>query len=492
MPKRVAVIDLGSNSARMAIFERTSRLGFYILREYKIKVRLGEGAYENGGVLQDGAMDKVFYAFSEFKHFLNLYGVNKVLCAGTSALRDAPNSNLFIKRVQDKLGLGLKVIDGQMEAFYGGIAAINLLNPLKEATTIDIGGGSTELAKIEDGKIIDVISLNVGTVRLKELFFDKKDIDGASKFAQKLISEVPSHFHSNNIIAIGGSLRALANAIMQIKNHPLKLVHNFSYSYKDYGDLIEKIAFTGVLDLKNFPIKKDRYDTIREGAMIFCTLVKELQAKNIYTSGAGVREGIFITNLLKPCVKTKLLKAMPQQINIRFPNNFNPSLRSLQDRFAKRSNQTTIKYVKELFEVLKPLHKVDDKYLFELITAAKLYNIGRSVGFYSEHSHSSYLVKNGLNYGYTHEQKSLIASIIEYQGRQISDLGEFKDLLPDINDLRWLSFLLGLAKSLSVSNTVSFKFINHALHIYGVKNFFMVKDNIKKLAKPTIFAITFD
>ena len=173
MPKRVAVIDLGSNSARMAIFERTSRLGFYILREYKIKVRLGEGAYENGGVLQDGAMDKVFYAFSEFKHFLNLYGVNKVLCAGTSALRDAPNSNLFIKRVQDKLGLGLKVIDGQMEAFYGGIAAINLLNPLKEATTIDIGGGSTELAKIEDGKIIDVISLNVGTVRLKELFFDK-------------------------------------------------------------------------------------------------------------------------------------------------------------------------------------------------------------------------------------------------------------------------------------------------------------------------------
>ncbi|AII14130.1 guanosine-5'-triphosphate, 3'-diphosphate pyrophosphatase [Campylobacter iguaniorum] len=478
MPRRVAVIDLGSNSARMAIFERTSRLGFFILREYKIKVRLGEGAYENGGVLQDAAMDNVFCAFSEFKHFIKLYKVNKVLCAGTSALRDAPNSSVFINRIKNELGLGLKIIDGKMEAFYGGVAALNLLSPLSEATTIDIGGGSTELAKIKDGKIIDTISLNIGTVRLKELFFDKKDISGAAKFIDDMLSNLPNGFNSANIIAIGGSLRAISNAIMQIKKHPLKLVHNYSYELKEHSSFIEKLAFANVFDLKDFPVKKDRYDTIREGAMIFSKVAKRLGGKKIHTSGAGVREGIFLSNLLRPGIK--------------FPQNFNPSLRSLQDRFIETSNPNTPKYAKILFDVLKPLHKLDDKYANELVIASKLYSLGRFLGFYSEHAHSSYIVQNGLNYGYTHEQKALISAIIFYQGKLISELGEFKELLPSIDEVRWLSFLLGLAKAVNISDEMEFSFVNHALHIKGIKNFFMVKESIKKLVKPSIFAITFD
>ena len=70
MSKKVAVIDLGSNSVRLAIFERTSRLGFYVVGEYKVKIRLGEGAYENGGMLTKSAMDKCFLAFSDFKKII--------------------------------------------------------------------------------------------------------------------------------------------------------------------------------------------------------------------------------------------------------------------------------------------------------------------------------------------------------------------------------------------------------------------------------------
>ena len=249
MSKRVAVIDLGSNSARMAIFERTSRLGFFILREYRVKARLGEGAYEKGGVLQESAMSNVLNAFREFRYFLSIYKVRKVLCTGTSALRDAPNSNLFINRIRRELGLNLRVISGDMEAFYGGIAALNLLTPLDEATTIDIGGGSTELAKIIDGKIVDIISLNLGTVRLKELFFDKGDINGALKFTQDIIDTIPPHFASRDIIAIGGSLRAISGAIMQLQNHPIRLVHNFTYKYSELNPIILNpfLSILGVL-----------------------------------------------------------------------------------------------------------------------------------------------------------------------------------------------------------------------------------------------------
>ena len=110
MSKKVAVIDLGSNSVRLAIFERTSRLGFYVAGEYKVKIRLGEGAYENGGMLTKSAMDKCFLAFSDFKKIISDQKISRVLCIGTSALRDAPNANEFISKIRRELGLNLRKI----------------------------------------------------------------------------------------------------------------------------------------------------------------------------------------------------------------------------------------------------------------------------------------------------------------------------------------------------------------------------------------------
>ena len=163
MAKRTAVIDLGSNSMRMAIFERTSRLAFFILAEYKTKVRLGEGGYGSNNEISEASMQKALKAFSEFASIIKSYKCSKVLCVGTSALRDAPNSGVLISLLRKNLGINLKVIDGKEEATFGAIAATNLLHKVDECVTIDIGGGSTELARISKGKIVDVLSLDIGT-----------------------------------------------------------------------------------------------------------------------------------------------------------------------------------------------------------------------------------------------------------------------------------------------------------------------------------------
>ncbi len=174
MAKRTAVIDIGSNSARMAVYEKTSRFGFNLLKEIKSRVRVGEGAYEKNGELQTIPMERTFNALKEFRAIANNLKCKKILCVATSALRDAPNSSQLINKIKKELNIHVKIIDGQKEAYFGGIAALNLLPFCKKATTVDIGGGSTELAKIENGKIVDTISLNIGTVRLKEMFYDKK------------------------------------------------------------------------------------------------------------------------------------------------------------------------------------------------------------------------------------------------------------------------------------------------------------------------------
>jgi exopolyphosphatase/guanosine-5'-triphosphate,3'-diphosphate pyrophosphatase len=127
MSKRTAIIDIGSNSARLVIFEKTSRYGFHLICEQKSKVRIGEGAYEKEGYLQPLAIKRAFLTLKSFIHTINKYQAKKTLCVATSALRDAPNGKIFTTWIKKELGLSIKIIYGKQEAIYGAIAANNLL-----------------------------------------------------------------------------------------------------------------------------------------------------------------------------------------------------------------------------------------------------------------------------------------------------------------------------------------------------------------------------
>ncbi|MGG7072689.1 Ppx/GppA phosphatase family protein [Campylobacter sp. 9BO] len=491
MAKRTAVIDLGSNSMRMAIYERTSRWGFFILSEYKMKVRLGEGGYGNGGEISEQSMQKAFAAFSEFKSIAKSYKCMKIFCVGTSALRDAPNSDELIAMVRNKLGINIKVISGQDEATYGAIAASRLLPALNDAITLDIGGGSSELAFIKDAKIIDAVSLDIGTVRLKELFSDKKDKASLDEFLSQIISKIPANFRCENIIAIGGSLRALSTAIMSKISYPISTIHGFRYELKEHENFITSLIAANNDALEDFAIKKDRFDTIREGATIFLNIAKSLGCKNIYTSGVGVREGVFLADFLRKSGKGELCERVGK-----FPEGLNVSIKSLQDRFAITDNKSVCKYTIGIYDALAELHGFEGAYLNELVSAARIYNIGADIGFYSDHINSAYLVLNALNFGFTHEQKALIASIIATNGKKnVYEYDKYKTLLPKQDTVRWLSFMLSLARMLNLNCAdlkLEFSFNNNTLFINGAKCLQMAKEEIKKLAKPEIFAISFN
>ena len=318
-------------------------------------------------------------------------------------------------------------------------------------------------------------------MRLKELFFDKKNLNKLPKFLSQITAQIDERFKCPNLIAIGGSLRAISSAIMSKNLYPLSSLHGFCYKLSDEQAYIESIANVSVLELNKFPIKKDRYDTIREGAHIFLALAKALNAKNVITSGVGVREGVFLKDFLRPSLK--------------FPENFNPSVKSLQDRFILSCNKAVARYAKDIFVALKKLHGLNEGYLETLLIAAKLHNVGQEIGFYGDHKNSAYIILNALNYGFSHEQKALIAAVIGTNGKKnIYEFEKYKNLLPKAECVRWLSFILALAKALDITCeklNLSFEFSGHTLKIEGAKEFAMAKEEIKKIAKPEIFAISF-
>jgi exopolyphosphatase/guanosine-5'-triphosphate,3'-diphosphate pyrophosphatase len=486
MAKRVAVIDIGSNSIRMVVYEKTSRFAFHILNETKSRVRLSEGAYQNGNNLQDIAMGRTFDALENFLSIISSFKARKTLCVATSALRDAPNKKEFISRVKNSLGLKIKVIDGQRESYLGAIACANLLPEQESALSIDIGGGSTEFSLIQKKDINNNISLNLGTVRIKELFFDKNDIDGAKEYIDSKLAQIDS-IKVSSIIGIGGTFRAISMALIEYNNYPIKKLHAYKSSYEEFNQFLTKILNSNEDDLKKLNIKKNRFDIIKPGALILQRVINKISVKTLITSGVGVREGVYLADMLRTS-KDK------------FPTNYNTSVRYILDSHVDNiaySNQLC-KVAKSLFDISYKELKIDKKYRYELAIAAKLCMSGSNMHFYSQYKHSYHLIQDALEFGFTHKQTTLIATLTKYAKRKLpssSHVSKYRDLLPNKELLDALSYLLSLSISLlshkprNIDFTLEFK--NNELKVESKNNLFLAKESIKRLDSIKNFTVKF-
>ena len=293
----IAVIDIGSNSARLVIYKQINSHSFQLIYEEKSKVRIGEGAYLKDGYLQEIPLQRAYVALKSFKSkIVDFPHLHQTVCVATSALRDAPNGQEFVNYIKKELQINIKIIDGKKEAYYGTLAVLHLL-PIDNGITIDIGGGSTDIGLIRDSKIIDTYSLNLGTVRLKELFSDKiQSIEIVDEYIHQALKSLPNHFISSTAIGIGGTARTLSKAIIKFQGEKSKSIHNFNYNYQVYEEFFSKIIRSDNKLLKELSIPKNRLDTIREGTLIWKKVLEKIQAKKIISSAVGVREGLFLEN----------------------------------------------------------------------------------------------------------------------------------------------------------------------------------------------------
>ncbi len=335
---------------------------------------------------------------------------------------------------------------------------------------------------IKNGKIEKSISLNIGTVRIKELYFNKDDIDGAKKNIldnlKKILTsdvEIPKR-----VVGIGGSIRALSKMIMVKNDYPLDILHGFTYNAKKELSLLEKIVVARNNDeLKSLGVKKDRFDTIKEGAFIFKTILDELSIQEVVTSGVGVREGVYLTDLLR-------------NSNHKFPANFNVSVRSLLDRFEIDQKQSAFmgNNAGKIFDVLKPLHNLDSKFRALLIVSSKLHSIGSTLNFYKSNDNAFDFILNGLNYDFLHSSRIVVAHTIKFSKKSLptkSEILKYEELLPSLSVMQWMSFMISLNIAINQDLSrpkVSYELKNNVLKIDLSNNSFLIQSNIDKLESP--------
>lgn len=292
MEKRIAIIDLGSNSVRMTINILRDNGEWESVMKRRSTVRLSEGMGVDR-VLKEGAMTRVIDALKEFCHLAKLDSCQTIVAIATAAVRNAVNKEVFIERVYGETGIRFDVISGEDEAYYSYLAVLNSL-PIKNGLVFDTGGGSTELILIRDKQLVKSISLPLGAVVLSENMRHRSQAE-LYRYTVMTLGTVDwiDEAQSFNLYGVGGSAKTLATlAIKELKN--IEELHGLEITYSKAAGIYQKLYNTPLSLRQNIPgMDKSRADIILAGLTPMKALMDMLGSKKITICSHGVKEGVF-------------------------------------------------------------------------------------------------------------------------------------------------------------------------------------------------------
>ena len=291
---KAAVIDLGSNSIRMGIFE--VRSGKLVQTErFRKQVRISEGIAE-GEILKSEPMERTLEAVGEFKEVLDQKGITNIKMVATEALRRAKNSDVFTSKVYEKFGISVEIIDGLKEAEYD-VCAAKISADYKDFYMIDTGGGSVEIALVKDGFVVTSCCLPLGSVVMTEKF--KPDTNGYNEFERfityELIKSGVVGLKNLPVVALGGSNKELA------KVHKGKdaEVDGYKISVSDARKIYDNLKSVSLEERKTTKgLDEKRADTVVSGLCPLMVLSVLADVPEITFCTGSVREGVAAEMLL--------------------------------------------------------------------------------------------------------------------------------------------------------------------------------------------------
>lgn len=306
--KRIAVIDVGSNTIRFVIADVSDRKIEKVHNE-RVVTRLGK-ELEKNKVLNKESIEKSLKFLEKFKAIGESLKVDKLIAIGTSALRDAKDGEMFCNFVRQKIGIDLKIISGDEEAYFTieGIRA-GIESPIPPLLAVDIGGGSIEW--VYENGYVDKGSINFGVVKAYEKYFHSAlDLKKASQnlkefFSEEIKSSIPRKT-VKSFIATGGTSVTIAMIELRLTEYKPNAIHGTLISIEKLKEMINKIIVTNLENWENSVyIPKDRFDILLPGMIILETLADYLETKSIMISDYGIIEGIMI-NHERFCYNNKL------------------------------------------------------------------------------------------------------------------------------------------------------------------------------------------
>ncbi len=428
--ERVGIVDMGSGTARLVVYQFQPGRWFRLTDEIRESVRLGEG-FASSGKLSSAAMERALDALTLYTDYASATGLGKLLVIATSAVREAANNGDFFQRLRD-FDLEFMVLSGEEEAQYGALAVANAFS-VSDAWVMDLGGGSAQLSRLEKRLFAGGQAYPLGYVRLTEQFLKgdrtgDHEVRDLERFVKNQMGRALERVRREPapLIAMGGTIRNLARAVQKADGYPLDVLHGYELTRAKLEELVERLLSLPVRERTRISgIHPDRADAILAGALVYRMVLRECELESLLISGQGVREGAFYRAFLPnpPHLLPEVRSFSVLNLFAHYP----------QDPAHTRQVR---KLSKLLFEALASLHGYGSPESQLLDAAATLHDIGMTVSYFDHHKHSAYLILSGQMPGLTHREHVLLALLTQYHRKGDPKLGIFKSLLEPDDDLR--------------------------------------------------------
>ncbi|ADZ70804.1 Ppx/GppA family phosphatase [Polymorphum gilvum] len=286
----VAVIDIGSNSVRLVVYERQSRTPTVLFNE-KVLAGLGRGLVSTGRLAQD-SIGAALAALHRFRCLCDHIGVQSVHVLATAAARDATNGGQFVAEVERLTGVPVRILNGHEEAYYSALGIVSgFWKP--QGVVGDLGGGSLELVDVGPKGVGRGQTFPLGGLRLQEASGGK--MVRAQKIADDCMEKAvwPSAAERQTFYAVGGTWRSLARLHLFQAGYPLHVMHHYAIPA---GEAIEFCRVVAQRDINSLDfieaISKQRRALLPYGAVVLERVLRAMNAERLVMSATGVREGL--------------------------------------------------------------------------------------------------------------------------------------------------------------------------------------------------------
>lgn len=443
LEKKIAIIDLGSNSIRLIIIKVYHDGSYKLIDQAKEMARLSEGMGEEK-TLKPAAVKRALEALNIFKKLIDAHKVDQIIPVTTAAVRYAENQSWFLDKIRTETNLHFDVISGEEEAYYGYLGIINTIH-VENALIMDIGGASTELVWVENRKMKEFVSIPYGTVLLIERF--NGDTNSLLDFIDEELRKVSwlKEVTSYPVVGTGGTFRTLAKMHKKMTGFPLESLHNYQMNKDDVINALETLATMSLEERGHVPgISKERADIIVAGIALIKKTMEKIQSTQLTVSGSGLREGIFFQEYLKLAnSKEPLVDDVLQHSIMNILKSYDSNIRHC---YHVQSLALS------LFDQTIPLHNLHEEDRRLLAISALLHDIGMYVDYYNHHKHGFYLALNSRLNGLSNRELVMCAFIIGMHRHEDfkEDWKHYRMLIDkyDFERVNKLSLMLRIAENL--------------------------------------------
>ncbi len=404
----LAAIDVGTNAVRLEIATAFPDGSLETLHTERDPVRPGEGLFKTGVMPKDVA-GRLVATLRRYASVCDRHGA-RVRAVATSALREARNRDEIVRRVKREAGLTLEVVSGREEARLICLGVLAGKPDEARALCIDIGGGSTEVISALGERPKDLWSLDVGAVRLTELFAVKDEVPRRQLgLMRSFVRELMEESIPYSIVGLPRSALGSSGTIGAIVAH----ARSEGVGHATLLEISRTVEALADMDLEKRRKRFDprRADIITAGAVILESVMKHLKVQNVTAVDRGLREGILVDLVRKQQRRggDHDLADAALAVGRRFG-------------FSETHGRHVAKLALTLFDSLAVVHKLPAAARPWLEVAALLHDVGHAVNYQRHHKHAFYLISNVDLPGLTDRERLMVATIARFHRRSNPDL----------------------------------------------------------------------